>query len=56
MSPRSKTSTAPSPIDEGERSARLVPLRMLKAVLMNREVERGHALDEDESRQVVSSL
>jgi uncharacterized protein YqeY len=36
--------------------ARLVPLRMLKAALTNREVERGHALDEDESRQVVSSL
>ena len=37
-------------------AARLVPLRMLKAALTNREVERGHALDEDESRQVVSSL
>jgi uncharacterized protein len=36
--------------------ARLVPLRMLKAALMNREVERGRALDETESRQVVSSL
>jgi uncharacterized protein YqeY len=36
--------------------ARLVPLRMLKAALMNREVERGHALDETESRQVVSGL
>ena len=34
--------------------ARLVPLRMLKAALMNREVERGRALDENESRQVVS--
>jgi len=37
-------------------AAKLVPLRMLKAALMNREVERGHALDETESRQVVSSL
>jgi uncharacterized protein len=37
-------------------SARLVPLRMLKAALTNREVERGRALDENESRQVVSSL
>src|SRR3954471_16828545 len=36
--------------------ARLGPLRMLKAALMNREVERGHALDENESRQVVMGL
>jgi uncharacterized protein YqeY len=36
--------------------ARLVPLRMLKAALTNREVERGRALDESESRQVVSVL
>lgn len=34
----------------------LGPLRMLKAALMNREVERGRALDEAESLQVVSSL
>jgi uncharacterized protein len=37
-------------------AARLVPLRMLKAALMNREVERGRALDEAESLQVVSGL
>jgi len=37
-------------------AARLAPLRMLKAALMNREVERGRALDENESRQVVSAL
>jgi uncharacterized protein YqeY len=37
-------------------AARLVPLRMLKAALMNREVERGRALDESESLQVVSGL
>ena len=36
--------------------ARLVALRMLKAALMNREVERGRALDDDEARQVVSAL
>ena len=36
--------------------ARLSALRMLKAALMNREVERGHALDDTESRQVVSAL
>jgi uncharacterized protein YqeY len=35
---------------------RLGPLRMLKAALMNREVEKGRALDENESRQVVSTL
>jgi uncharacterized protein YqeY len=35
---------------------RLVALRMLKAALMNRDVERGRALDEAESRQVVSAL
>jgi len=37
-------------------AARLAPLRMLKAALMNREVERGRALDDNESRQVVSAL
>lgn len=37
-------------------AARLSALRMLKAALMNREVEKGRALDEAESRQVVSSL
>ena len=37
-------------------AARLVALRMLKAALMNREVERGRALDEVEARQVVSAL
>ena len=35
---------------------RLSALRMLKAALMNREVERGRALDENEARQVVSGL
>jgi uncharacterized protein YqeY len=34
---------------------RLRALRMLKAGLMNREVERGHALDDHEVRQVVAS-
>jgi len=37
-------------------TARLSTLRMLKAALMNREIERGHALDDNESRQVVSAL
>lgn len=35
---------------------RLSTLRMLKAALMNREVERGRALDDAEALQVVSSL
>ena len=35
---------------------RLGALRMLKAALTNREVERGRALDDSESGQVVSSL
>jgi uncharacterized protein YqeY len=35
---------------------RLAPLRMLKAALMNREVEKGRPLDEPESLQIVSSL
>jgi uncharacterized protein YqeY len=34
----------------------LAPLRMLKAAIMNREVEKGRALDEPESLQVVSAL
>ena len=36
--------------------ARLAPLRMAKAALMNREVEKGRALDEAESEQVIGSL
>jgi hypothetical protein len=36
--------------------ASLAPLRMLKAALMNKEVEKGRALDDAESLQVVSSL
>ena len=35
---------------------RLSALRMLKAALMNREVEKSRALDDAESRQVVTSL
>jgi uncharacterized protein len=36
--------------------SRLTALRMLKAALTNREVERGRALDATESLQVVASL
>jgi uncharacterized protein len=35
---------------------RLGALRMLKAALMNREIERGRALDDGEAQQVVTSL
>ena len=34
----------------------LAPLRMLKAAIMNKEVEKGRALDEAESLQVVNAL
>ena len=34
----------------------LAPLRMAKAALMNREVEKGRPLDEAESQQVIASL
>jgi len=37
-------------------AVRLGALRMLKAALMNREVERGRAIDDSEASQVVSSL
>ena len=36
--------------------ATLAPLRMLKAAIMNKEVEKGRALDDAESRQVVVAL
>jgi uncharacterized protein YqeY len=36
--------------------ARLSALRMLKAALTNRAVEKGHDLDDAEARQVVTSL
>jgi uncharacterized protein len=36
--------------------AALGPLRMLKAALMNREVEKGRTLDDGESLQVVNQL
>lgn len=37
-------------------ASRLAPLRMLKAALMNREVEKGRSLEAAEALQVVSSL
>ena len=36
--------------------AALAPLRMAKAALMNREVEKGRPLDDAESQQVIASL
>lgn len=36
--------------------ARLMPLRMAKAALINREVEKGRALDEAEAQAVMASL
>ncbi len=36
--------------------ARLAPLRMAKAALMNREVEKGRTLEEAEAQQVIASL
>jgi uncharacterized protein YqeY len=41
---------------KAKNAQRLSALRMLKAALMNREVERGRALDDNEARQVVSAL
>jgi uncharacterized protein YqeY len=40
----------------GHDQTRLVALRMLKAALVNREIDRGRALDDVEARQVVNSL
>lgn len=37
-------------------AGRLSALRMLKTALTNKSVERGHGLDDDEARQVVTSL
>jgi hypothetical protein len=41
---------------KAKNAAGLAPLRMLKAALMNREIEKGRALDEAESLQVVAAL
>jgi uncharacterized protein YqeY len=49
-------STAIADAMRSQDQTRLVALRMLKAALVNREIERGRALDDAESRQVVSSL
>jgi uncharacterized protein YqeY len=41
---------------KGKDAARLSPLRMLKAAVMNKEVEKGRTLEDGEVLQVVSSL
>ena len=41
---------------KAKNQARLAPLRMAKAALMNREVEKGRALEEPEAEQVLASL
>jgi uncharacterized protein YqeY len=40
----------------GREQVRLAALRMAKSALMNREVEKGKALDDAESQQVMASL
>jgi uncharacterized protein YqeY len=37
-------------------AVRLSALRMLKAAFMNKDLEKGHSLDDAEARQVVSAL
>ena len=51
-----KTTTEIGDAMKRKDQASLGPLRMLKAALMNKEVEKGRALDEAESLQVVSAL
>jgi uncharacterized protein YqeY len=51
-----KISAAMTAAMKAKDQARLAPLRMAKAALMNREVEKGRALDEAEAQQVVASL
>ena len=42
--------------DEGAYSSRLFALRMLKAAVMNKSVEKGRDLEDAEALQVVASL
>src|SRR5512136_3116735 len=49
-------STAMTAAMKRQDHATLSALRMLKAALMNRAVDKGHELDDAEARQVVSSL
>jgi len=56
MPPVSEISAAIADAMRKQEPVRLSALRMLKAALMNREIEKGHPLDDQESRQVVGSL
>jgi uncharacterized protein len=51
-----EVSTAIADAMRRQEAGRLSALRMLKAALMNREVEKKRALDDAESRQVVHAL
>ena len=51
-----RISTAMTVAMKAKDQGRLAPLRMAKAALMNREVEKGRPLDEAESQQVIASL
>ena len=56
MSLLNEVTTAIADAMRKQDAVRLGSLRMLKAALMNREVERGRALDDNEAGQVVTSL
>ena len=56
MSLLNEVTTAIADVMRKQDALRLGALRMLKAALMNREVERGRALDDNEAGQVVTSL
>ena len=56
MSLLNEVTTAIADAMRKQDAVRLGALRMLKAALMNREVERGRALDDNESGQVVTAL
>jgi hypothetical protein len=56
MSLTEQLTTAIAEAMKARDQARLSPLRMLKAALMNREVERGRTLTETEELQVVATL
>jgi uncharacterized protein YqeY len=56
MSLMQKISEAMTSAMRNRDQATLAPLRMAKAALMNREVEKGRALDDAEAQQVIASL
>src|SRR3954469_10886077 len=56
MSLVEQVSTAITDAMRQKDAIRLSALRMLKAAFMNKDVEKGHGLDDTEARQVVTSL